>query len=514
MDGNVAPRQASSSKRFDAWGTVVALLPLILGLGFARAALVVSAYDNYRFSDEGFFSDGSMVLTLVLLLVPFVVIAKSHEVIPKRWVNRIARVCIVGEALSIFGIGALELLGVNDFSPHFALSVACSFFASGAMFYWLRRMRGCGTIAAVVFVFSALIVSELEMALLLLVSSPFDILISGVLVLAQLPFMVWARGRTTPFSREQLTHDHAFPGFDEKTLRSRNLLIAMAAAIGLLAIVSGFLRGFPDGEPIELPGITRLAYAAIVVLVAHLAVVVTAGDRRSVMPMALFVVLEIMACGAFMCYAAWPDALEVGAVFATALNSIMLGLVWYMILAFMSFGWRDPYYYALGGWFVWLGARAVTRVIFMVTTGLVGESSEMLAVAIAATIVVVSTQITLGVLLFNGRATNGAADQATQEEKPASTIVRIMGLDEGESLVDVRRKSMRHSAEIMGKQFLLSDREVDVLALYALGYTQKKVADELCIAQNTAHEHIKRIYVKTGLHSRQEILDYIAQYAS
>lgn len=261
-------------------------------------------------------------------------------------------------------------------------------------------------------------------------------------------------------------------------------------------------------------GITRLAYAAIVVLVAHLTVVVTAGDRRSVMPMALFVVLEIMACGAFMCYAAWPDALEVGAVFATALNSIMLGLVWYMILAFMSFGWRDPYYYALGGWFVWLDARAVTRVIFMVTTGLVGESSEMLAVAIAATIVVVSTQITLGVLLFNGRATNGAADQATQEEKPASTIVRIMGLDEGESLVDVRRKSMRHSAEIMGKQFLLSDREVDVLALYALGYTQKKVADELCIAQNTAHEHIKRIYVKTGLHSRQEILDYIAQYAS
>ena len=30
----------------------------------------------------------------------------------------------------------------------------------------------------------------------------------------------------------------------------------------------------------------------------------------------------------------------------------------------------------------------------------------------------------------------------------------------------------------------------------------------------TAHAHIKRIYAKTGLHSRQEILDYMQQYTS
>ena len=34
------------------------------------------------------------------------------------------------------------------------------------------------------------------------------------------------------------------------------------------------------------------------------------------------------------------------------------------------------------------------------------------------------------------------------------------------------------------------------------------------ITQGTAHAHIKRIYAKTGLHSRQEILDYLEQYAS
>ena len=83
-----------------------------------------------------------------------------------------------------------------------------------------------------------------------------------------------------------------------------------------------------------------------------------------------------------------------------------------------------------------------------------------------------------------------------------------------ESLADVRQASMRHNAEEMGRQFLLSDREMEVLALYALGYTQKRVAEELYITPGTAHAHIKRIYAKTGLHSRQEILDYMQQYTS
>ena len=53
-----------------------------------------------------------------------------------------------------------------------------------------------------------------------------------------------------------------------------------------------------------------------------------------------------------------------------------------------------------------------------------------------------------------------------------------------------------------------------MLALYALGFTQKRVAEELFITQSTAHAHIKRIYAKTGMHSRQEIIDYINEFAS
>nr|WP_235957269.1 LuxR C-terminal-related transcriptional regulator [Parvibacter caecicola] len=66
----------------------------------------------------------------------------------------------------------------------------------------------------------------------------------------------------------------------------------------------------------------------------------------------------------------------------------------------------------------------------------------------------------------------------------------------------------------MGRQFLLSRREEEVLVLYAQGYTQKRVADALFISPETAHAHIKRIYAKTELHSRQEIIDYLESFTN
>ena len=66
----------------------------------------------------------------------------------------------------------------------------------------------------------------------------------------------------------------------------------------------------------------------------------------------------------------------------------------------------------------------------------------------------------------------------------------------------------------MAQTFGLTGREVEVLTLYTLGHTQARVSEELKLSPNTVHTHIKRIYDKTDLHSRQEILDYIAEYGT
>jgi DNA-binding CsgD family transcriptional regulator len=78
-----------------------------------------------------------------------------------------------------------------------------------------------------------------------------------------------------------------------------------------------------------------------------------------------------------------------------------------------------------------------------------------------------------------------------------------------EDLNAKREEIMRQSLSRLRRSYGLSMRETEVLTLYALGHTQKKVAEELFISYETVHSHIKNVYIKTGLSSRQEILDYI-----
>lgn len=351
----------------DVGKALVALLPLLIGLAFGRAGLIVASYGSYRQSDEGIFTDGAMIVTLLIFLIPFAVITAKKKTIPSKWVDRIARACIAAEVLAMLGLGALNAMETASFPLRFGLSVVCTVTASGAMFYWLRCMRGTGTAVSILFVFSALVLSEIELLICAAVPSVIGIFLAGVLAAAQFPCMRWARGRTVAYSSEKLTAENAFPGFDGFTLKNRQLLIVMAVSIGLLGIVAGFLRGYPDGEAIPFHVGTRFAYFALTVTLAILIIVLTIGKLRHLMPVGLFLILELLSCFALICYAALPDMLDVGAMFTTTLNALMVGLAWYIIIAFMSFGWREPYYYALAGWFVWLGARSVVRTAFVLT---------------------------------------------------------------------------------------------------------------------------------------------------
>ena len=53
----------------------------------------------------------------------------------------------------------------------------------------------------------------------------------------------------------------------------------------------------------------------------------------------------------------------------------------------------------------------------------------------------------------------------------------------------------------------LSARETEVLSLALRGRTNERIAQELFIAKSTADTHLRRIYSKCGVHSRQELLD-------
>lgn len=540
------------------WKQFKPLWPSVLGLAFARVGLTITCYGRYQRTDEGFFTDGSMLVALFFMGIVLLVMAARDLHVRKRPGNRIMHACIAVETLALVGVTIMQTSGTHDDTIHAALCILCSLAASWSMFYWLRRSRGTATATAAVLVFSALAVSEL----VLYVTMWLPFLAAGslgtILVLSQLACMRWARGRTQAHDIDAPSAPATdFFGFAKTALQSRQFLAATAMGIGLLSIVIGFLRGFPDGDPIPFTPISRSVNLILTLAICGIMVWRVFKGHRHAMTTGIFVGLELLACLALIVYAAAPEQLDFGAIFATTLNALMAAFVWYIIIAFMGNGHRDPYYYALGGWIVFMGCRGTARISLLFVYP-VAEANDTLMLALMGTLVVASAQVVFlqflkierqsvvgattptvvastvpsavqsGVVALpvmapdDGEApasettrTPDAVSAAEPEEKPReSMLLKVMGLDDVESPADVRQRAVQHSAEQIGEQFLLSDREVEVLSLYALGYTQKRVAEELYISPGTAHAHIKRIYAKTGMHSRQEILDYMQQYTS
>ena len=59
----------------------------------------------------------------------------------------------------------------------------------------------------------------------------------------------------------------------------------------------------------------------------------------------------------------------------------------------------------------------------------------------------------------------------------------------------------------MASKFKLSKRESEILPLALRGRTGERMAAELFIAKSTVDTHLRRIYGKCGVHSRQELID-------
>ena len=489
----------------------------ILGLAFCRAGLIVGSYGSYRHSDEGVFSDGVMLVALAVLAVLWLLIAITKCHLSRQVVRRIAFASIILEALSLTMTGVL-VIGppeMNVAGNHFLASTFCTLGGLACMSYWLRRARNCTAITAVIYAFGALFVSELLIFTSIFMENGISYFYAAVLVLLQFPCILLARTKPLACDIKTISSENDFFNFTKNTMTSKVFLATICVSIGVLACADGFLRGYPDGLPIAFRATTRFADLVLILAFCVAIIVFTCRQHHRVMAVGIFVTMEALACIALLCYSAWPDALDIGAIFTTNLNALLVGFSWYIILAFMSYGWRCPYYYAIAGWIVWLGCRGIARITLINVTAV--SQNNLLMLAAVFTMIVISTQVAFVNFLNVRKFEAVPEEELTHQQKAVQTspVVKILGLDDHhESLADVRQATMRHNAEEVGKQFLLSEREVEVLSLYALGWTQKRVAEELFISPGTAHAHIKRIYAKTGLHSRQEILDYMEKYTS
>lgn len=81
-----------------------------------------------------------------------------------------------------------------------------------------------------------------------------------------------------------------------------------------------------------------------------------------------------------------------------------------------------------------------------------------------------------------------------------------MPLRQTDARTPVSKRATIHVRPLTGEPFphltSLSPQERRIVALYALGYTNKEVARELGIHPETVKTHARRVYIKLGVRSK------------
>jgi len=80
-----------------------------------------------------------------------------------------------------------------------------------------------------------------------------------------------------------------------------------------------------------------------------------------------------------------------------------------------------------------------------------------------------------------------------------------------EQAIFLIKKKLQHPNKLTIKNYTLSIREIEVLGLIMLGYTNHQIAEKLFISYETVRSHRKNILTKTGASNTAALINYYHQ---
>src|SRR6266702_2023280 len=106
----------------------------------------------------------------------------------------------------------------------------------------------------------------------------------------------------------------------------------------------------------------------------------------------------------------------------------------------------------------------------------------------------------------------GASGYLLKQVSRADLLHSIRLVASGHSLIDsnTAKHAMERLTQVPGSE--LTEREREVLALVARGYTNKQIADTLFVSEKTARNHVSHILDKLGLSRRSEAAAFAVEH--
>lgn len=498
------------------------IMPVQLGLMISAVSLgILTPTMGTTFSDVSLISTLVAALGIAIILV----ITLRIERFSKRvvWLLTFLSIHIAGISSLILG---LYVAIQHTLPPAIEILLRALAIMGSALlsFYWLRKLRGTASAAVGATVYGAIGLSSIVFfaAGFLNIATPIMVFVASFL---QFWLVKISRNRVVPSDTFPAIAE-AYFGTTEHRFSSRGYLAAAALGICCFSLTVGMCETLPE-QPIGGNAIfTRALIAAMVAIGSFVVVHISSAEDGHAPTTGVWIALQLLlALGALATSTATTAGSMVGLAFSAAATQMLQAFVWYVVVAFISFGLRDPYFYAATGWLS-NTVLSMAGIVLARYLSPLQETAPALPIAILYTFMLAATQVVFTRLLRDpeaalaGRTVAQATSQQTSETAKAepvrpNTIMDAMAVPpETQAPLPSNTPDVHIATSViaMGQRFGLTGREIEVLTLYALGHTQARVSEELNLSTNTVHTHIKRIYDKTDLHSRQEILDYIAEY--
>ena len=286
-----------------------------------------------------------------------------------------------------------------------------------------------------------------------------------------------------------LEHRAAFAGFHDR--QSVAVLGKLAIMLALYSAILGAIHIVSSTSPNEYGGeILYPLYLAtsICLALAFIASVLARGRMPSVKGFWVAIVSTI--CLSFVLAVVFKDALQIVLTLFAAVRYTAFGFI-NIKLVDIAHHSRTPLYVVFAaGWgiiqlFMTLGA---TLTLYAV---------ENLALTVDLVAIMLLAALAMGSLFLLNNAELSDVFVGSHKEAAAGS----------ETVQDVLMRSCRQLRARHG----LTEREAEVVLLIAQGHTQTYCAEALVVSINTIRSHMKHIYAKMDIHSKDELLEALAK---
>ncbi len=353
-----------------------------------------------------------------------------------------------------------------------------------------------------------------------------DVITYAVVTLLPLAAGVWLQYARTCQRRRERRPAATMATSARATHGRRTALLALLALfVALLGFTSGGLPRFASASPALAQCDLVFYLVATVLMLGFVGTLMFLDDRRDLVP--LFVVPIALLVAFALPFSRYVTGSAIDSTYSVGQASFELMLMFGSVLFALLLDFSPARTYMVARVALALSDVAgsgVAAALMASPDVVVGIQAASVALLVASELVIVA--LVAFYLVEHGRrpsrprectAGGAARDVVAARDTPASEahaayLTQATGagranhIDGTNDLTDTPAAAAADVVTRLADEHDLSPRERDVLGLLVLGRTSARIQDELCISKGTLNYHMRNIYAKLGVHSRQELL--------